>query len=265
MTEARRALVTAGVALLVVALFVLALWVAEVLLLAFAGILLALLLRGIADWLAARAPVSPGLALAAVVVSLVALVGVGGRLLADELASQFDQLVAQVPQAWAAVREQIAQYAWGRSLLARLPAAESLASSGTLARATGLLSTTLGTTIGLVANLVIVVFVALYVAADPGVYTRGVVRLVPRAGRDRAREVLGVLGHTLRRWLVGKLLAMVVIGVFTGGGLWLIGVPLALMLGVLAGLLNFVPYLGPVLAFLPAALLALTTSPVTAL
>lgn len=123
---------------------------------------------------------------------------------------------------------------------------------------------TLGTTIGIGANVIIVLFIGLYLASDPDVYARGVVRLVPIPNRKRAREVLGVLGHTLRRWLVGKVLGMAVIGGLTTGALWALGVPLALTLGLLAGILNFIPYLGPLLAFIPAILLALTDSTVTA-
>jgi predicted PurR-regulated permease PerM len=104
---------------------------------------------------------------------------------------------------------------------------------------------------------VIVVFVGLYVAADPDVYARGLVRLVPMPRRRRAREVLEALARTLRRWLVGKLLGMAVIAVATWAGLSLAGVPLALVLGLLAGLLNFVPYLGPMLSFVPALPLAI--------
>jgi predicted PurR-regulated permease PerM len=69
--------------------------------------------------------------------------------------------------------------------------------------------------------------------------------------------VLAELDTRLRRWLLGKLVAMVVIGLVTAGGLALIGVPLALAFGVLAGLLNFIPYVGPIVAFVPAVLLAL--------
>jgi predicted PurR-regulated permease PerM len=65
----------------------------------------------------------------------------------------------------------------------------------------------------------------------------------------------------MRRWLVGKVAGMLVIGGLTSAGLSLIGVPAALALGVVAGLLSFIPYLGPVLSLVPAALLALTQSP----
>ena len=73
--------------------------------------------------------------------------------------------------------------------------------------------------------------------------------------RGSLREVLAAVGSTLRWWLWGKLLGMLVIGVLTTLGLWRLGVPLALTLGLLAALLTFIPNIGPILAVIPAALL----------
>ena len=260
----RHAIVTASIAALAVAGLALIWYGADVLLLVFTGILIALLLRGIADWVAERTPIPSGVAVAGVVCSVATLLGMGGWLLADNVAAQFNQLIEQVPLAITTLTERLASYPWGRVVLSWMPDTDAFTSPQALGRATGVLSTTLGTTIGAVANVVIVAFVALYLAADPGLYVRGVVRLVPVARRDRAREMLRVLGHTLRRWLAGKLVAMAVIGVLTGAGLWIIGVPLALTLGLLAAMLNFVPYLGPLLSFIPAVLLALMESPAMA-
>ncbi len=78
-------------------------------------------------------------------------------------------------------------------------------------------------------------------------------------------EVLESVGETLRRWLVGRAILMVVNGVFTALGLWLLGIPLALTLGTIAGLLNFVPNIGPIIAGVPAVLIAWTLGPVPAL
>jgi predicted PurR-regulated permease PerM len=92
------------------------------------------------------------------------------------------------------------------------------------------------------------------------VYVRVILRLIPLSRRDRVQEVLYETGHMLWRWLVGRLLAMLVVGVLTTLGLWLIGVPLAPALGLLAALGEFVPNIGPFLAFVPAVLLAMTES-----
>jgi predicted PurR-regulated permease PerM len=110
---------------------------------------------------------------------------------------------------------------------------------------------------GLVA-LVIVIFTGLYLAAHPQPYIRGILRMFPLARRNRIGEVLYACGYTLRWWLFGQLLAMAVVGLMMGVGLAIIGVPLAFALGVVAGLFEFIPTIGPMLGLLPALVLGLT-------
>lgn len=110
---------------------------------------------------------------------------------------------------------------------------------------------------GLLGNAVVVFFVGLFAAADPGLYRRGVLALLPRNRRSRVGEVLDEMAGTLRGWLVGQLAAVVLIALTTWAGLALIGLPGAFLLGLQAGLVNFIPYLGPVIAAAPIGLAAL--------
>jgi predicted PurR-regulated permease PerM len=130
-----------------------------------------------------------------------------------------------------------------------------------LSQVTGLFSRTLNA----ITNFVLILFIGLYLAVTPDLYVGGLVGLVPVGRRSRARQVIQAAGHTLRWWLVGRIFSMIVIGVLSVLGLWLIGVPLALVLGLLAGLLGFIPILGPILALVPPLLLALSNSPQQAL
>lgn len=261
MSLAARALTVSTIAALVAVTFLLAWWTAEVLLVVFVGVVIALALRGLADWLVVHTRMPAGLSVVVVALGAVGLLALAGWALADEVAQQAGELAERLPRAVGHVVERIGQTPWGQLLVARLPDAQSLMSPNVVTRATGALTTTLGITVGALANIVIVLFVALYTALAPDVYRRGIVGLVPARGRRRAEEILHVLGVTLRRWFVGRLVAMIIIGSLTALGLWLIGVPLALTLGLLAGLLNFVPYIGPLVSFLPAALLALVEGP----
>ena len=113
-----------------------------------------------------------------------------------------------------------------------------------------------GVASGLLGNAVVVFFVGLFAAADPGLYRRGIVMLVPRNRRPRVGEVLDEMAGTLRGWLVGQLVAVVLIALTTWAGLALIGMPGAFLLGLQAGLVNFIPYLGPVVAAVPILLAA---------
>jgi len=88
--------------------------------------------------------------------------------------------------------------------------------------------------------------------------------LVPKARRPRLLEVLRSLGHVLRWWMIGQAVDMVIIGSLTAVGLWVIGVPLAMLLGLIAALFNFIPNFGPLFSYVPAVLLALVESPAKA-
>lgn len=245
-------------------LFLLLLWyAAETLLLTFAGILLAILFRTLSDWLSRLTHLSAGWSFLSVMVVLILFAAASIWLLAPEVATQVDQLIGNVPRAASQLTQSIERYQWGRQIVAHLSGPGFLISNRTdfLTRITGAFSTTLG----LLGNLAIFLFMGTYFAIQPELYQRGLVQLFPASRRPRAHEVLNALGFTLRWWLLGRLISMVVIGGVTAAGLFLLNVPLALTLGLLAAFLNFIPNIGPLLSVIPAALLALTQSPTRAL
>ena len=123
----------------------------------------------------------------------------------------------------------------------------------------------LGSTLAVLAAVLLVLFVTIYVAVDPGLYQRGALRLLPPQNRERAGVVLRAIGATLRKWLVTQFIAMIVIGVVTTGVLLALDVRAAIPLGILAGLLEFVPTLGPILSALPAIAMGFVDSPEKAL
>jgi predicted PurR-regulated permease PerM len=252
-----------GLVLLVLTLALLVWYAVEVLLLVFAGVLLAVFLRGLSAGLSRRTGLGENWSLA--VVCLALLLAVGGAVwwLAPEVAAQTDELRRSLPGSVSQAEAWLARYEWGRALLGQLPPAGELMpdNADLFSRVTGVFSTTLS----VIANFVIILFVGLYLAADSATYTNGLVKLFPRDHRRRAREVVDAVGDTLWWWLVGKLIAMAVVGVLTWVGLSIMGVPLALTLGLLAALLDFIPNIGPVIAGVPAVLLALVSSPRLAL
>jgi predicted PurR-regulated permease PerM len=97
----------------------------------------------------------------------------------------------------------------------------------------------------------LVVFGGIYLAIDPRLYRDGLLKLVPPAIQPNVHATLDDAGHALKRWLRGQVLAMLLVGVFTGLGLWLVGVPSAFALGFIAGIAEFVPIVGPILAAIP--------------
>ena len=123
----------------------------------------------------------------------------------------------------------------------------------------------LGSTVEVLAGIVLVIFLAIYLAIDPTVYRRGLLRLVPRHARGQTEEILTAIAVTLRKWLVTQLIAMIVIGIVSTVVLMALKVRAAVPLGILAGLLEFVPTLGPIFSSLPAIAMGFVDSPQKAL
>ena len=116
-------------------------------------------------------------------------------------------------------------------------------------------------TVAVLGGLMIMLFVAIFVAVDPGLYHRGLMHLFPHPARQRAGEVLSATATTLRRWLLMQMIAMLVIGVVTTVVLLLLGIKAAIALGIIAAILEFIPYVGPILSAVPAVAMGLLDGP----
>ncbi len=123
----------------------------------------------------------------------------------------------------------------------------------------------LSSTISVFAGLVLILVLSIYIGADPDTYHDGLMKLFARPWRKRAGEVLTAISIALRKWLVTQLIAMLVIGVVSTVVLLILGVNAAVPLGVIAGLLEFVPTVGPILSALPAIAMGFVDSPQKAL
>lgn len=254
---ASQVLVVASVVLgLVVAL--LGLWLSiQILLLTFAGVLVAVMLSGMADGLRVVAPIPKRAALVVVLVVIIAVTG--GVLLASKqgLEEQFTQLIEQLPVSVDKLLGEVSRTRLGKLVFGNKPDLQSMVPQGgdLVGGLAGAASSFLE---GLVA-VSVVVFVGIYLAFSPTTYLRGVAWMMPASWRPRLSEVLGAVGYTLKWWLLAQAFDMVVVGLSTWLGLWWIGVPQPAILGLIAGLLNFIPNFGPLLAGVPAVLLALGT------
>ncbi len=255
---ARRAAVATGAALATIALALL-LWTArELFMLVFAGALLATIVAWPADVIAARTRIPRGAALALVLVGVCAAFALFVFLSGQRIATQVQELSRTLPQAFTDAAQQLDRFAAGRWVLEqttglRQQLAQQARSGSFLAGVRGVVSGTFG----VFGNLVLVLLLMVFLAANPALYESGLVRLFPPGGRARVREIMGRARDTLRYWFLGQFASMTVVGVLTWAGLALLGVPLALTLGLLAGLLNFIPNFGPLIAAVPAVLLAL--------
>lgn len=116
-----------------------------------------------------------------------------------------------------------------------------------------------------VADALLVLVGGIYLAAQPRLYRTGLIKLTPPGARPLMAQALDDSRAALRLWLIGRLVSMTFVGVLAGLGLWLLGVPAALALALVAFVLEFVPYIGPIIAAIPAILLAMAIDPTLAL
>jgi len=252
----RKAFFTALAVLAVAALGLLALRFAFVLLLAFAGVLLAVLLRNLAAALSRDVPLPVAGALAVVVIGIAAAIGLFAVLAGTRVTAEILQVAERVPAAWKEVRAWLSTYRWGGYLLEAVPSAAK--QDWNFARVLG---PSVSMVIAVTVNVVVVMAVGVFLAADPALYRRGLLHLVPKRARPQAREVLDAMGHGLWRWLIGQGIDMAAVALMTGAGLWLIGVQTPVTLGLIAGITNFIPYVGPFIGGVPVVLAALSQSP----
>ena len=248
--------------LVVVAIVLVVAFEARTLFVLFGGVLLAVFLKTCAELVSKRSR----LPYKAVVASLVlAIVGAGTAvvvLAGPSIVAQTTQLFHTLPAALGQAMDRL-RGALGENGAFTVPHVADLKpeAKSVVASAQGAVTGSLE----LVAALVVVGFVGLYGALDPTAYTKAALALVPEARKPRAEQVLAETGHRLGRWLLGRAVAMAFVGVATTIGLYLLHVPLAVSLGILAGVLAFVEYVGAVASALPPLLLALSLSPGKAL
>ena len=263
-TEAHRVLIAAGIVLALGAGAALLIYAADVFLIAFAGVLIANILRAPSEWLSEKTGIGTNWYVGAVTLALIVVLGLGAWVAAPRIIGQFDELTESLTQALSAVQK------WIEARLGIDIGEDFFPKTGDgappiipmiLGRVTGVISGTLGA----VANIVVILALGFYLALHSRLYFEGFVRLFPINARPRVAEIGEEVGATLRWWLLGQLVTMAVVGLITTIGLSLLGIPLAGTLGLITGLFEFAPFIGPILAAFPAVLIAFSQSPMDAL
>ena len=113
--------------------------------------------------------------------------------------------------------------------------------------------------------VVVILLTSVYVVLQPAPLVRGFVSLFPAGRRQQVREMLNKMYWNVQRWVLGQFADKMIVGLLIGFGLWVVGVPFALLLGILTGLLGIVPYIGIVVSLVPPVLLALASTPMDVL
>lgn len=228
---------------------------AGVWLLIFGAVLIAVILRAIAAPIERHAGISSDVALFVAVALITLTLVVTLWLAGNSVEGQIGVLAEKIPAAWRDVQ----RYFRG-SMLSDW--------SKDMGDGTGMLSSlswATTTVIGTVADIGLMLFGGIYLAARPDFYRKGLLKMLPASATLHVAETMDASGHALKLWLKGQLISMTIVAVLVGLGLWLVGLPSALTLGLLAGLGEFIPIIGTLFAAIPALILAFAVDTETAL
>jgi predicted PurR-regulated permease PerM len=219
----------------------------------FGSVIVAVIIRSIADPLIRYVKLGNGLAVLAAILVIVAVLALIGHFFGREIGYQSQILAQQLPSAWAEFQTELQESpVFGRlvGMLDKLWASAGRA----LAIAPGVAMSVAAA----VTAFVLVVVAGIFLALQPAQARDGVLSMAPKPWRPRLREVMNASGSALKGWLRGQLLSMVLVGVLVGFGLSLIGVPAPAALGLVVGLAEFVPIVGPIVGSVPGLLVAAT-------
>lgn len=221
----------------------------SLLLLIFAGILMAVYFYGCANLLQKLGLSAKLSIILSVILNILLLAGfvwfVGAR-----LQGQISELSDTLPKTIQQVKGQMGKSAVGSKVLSYLN------SSGSSEKTRAVVKHFFSSSFGILSDLYIIVLMGLFFTASPSLYKKGIIKLLPPKAKDQGSELINEISNLLRKWLKGQIFGFFFIAVLTGIGLWIIGMPLILTLALISGLLNLIPNFGPIIALIPAILLA---------
>ncbi|HVV00728.1 MAG TPA: AI-2E family transporter, partial [Verrucomicrobiae bacterium] len=200
---------------------ILLLWLAyKVALVFFAGVLLAIFLRSLADWVSRWTRLGPAWSLTIVLVGILAVCGGIGWVLAAPISKETEQLRQELPKAVDRLESQLEQYSLGKEIVARIrqPGGFISQTGKLLTKASDVFSITIEGAV----YVWVILFVGFYLATQPKYYVEGFLKLMPPERRNRGRVILYEIGRGLRSWLFGQILSMSIIGFCTWLGLFLL-------------------------------------------
>lgn len=228
--------------------------------LVFAAVVLAAVFDALASWISRVTRIGRGFALTMSVIGIIAVFIGAFTLFGSQIGREFETIRETLPQAMRGIEGFLDRYGLGErvSALAELGSEDisklaSQAGGYALAASSG------------VADFVLVIVAAIFLASNPATYRNGLLKLIPEKAEPVVAQTLDETRVGLRGWMMGQAVSSLVVAALTWLGLAFLGVPAAGGLSIIAGLLDIIPMVGPVIAGVPAVLLAFTVSPITAL
>lgn len=248
---AKKVWITTGI----IALFVILIFILkaafDVLLMVFAGSLISIYFHGLADLIQRKSKWRRFWCMALSTISTFVVIGLLFWFLGAKLSRQAGEMTKEIPNLIQTLEGKLNGSSIGRKILYYFSGNNSQKLMNSFQQI-------FRTSFGVIGDLYIIVFIGIFFTVNPSMYKNGIIKLIPRNGKGDAKRLLDRLSISLKNWLKGMMLAMVFVCVLSLTGLTIIGVPMALALAVMAGLLNFIPNFGPLIAMIPAVLIGLT-------
>lgn len=264
LSYSRRVLVAVGLTIASVLAIVIIWRALNVLLLIFTGVLFGIFLHFFKCRIVSGSRLGPKSALVVVLFFIFSVFILFFTLFVPVFKEQSITLIQEIPKFISELEGFFLRFHWGQDMVGEPGRLESFFSDfnsdKAIATFTNLVSI-FSTTFGAFAGLLFILVIGIYIGAELDVYFNGIIRLMPLGRRARGGEILHHMGDILRWWLFGQSLAMLFLGILVFAGLWFIGVPYAATLALFTALMTFIPNLGPIIAYVPTAMVTLTKSP----
>ncbi len=231
----------------------------KMLLLLFAGALLAILWRGISRWVCTRTKISFNICLPVVILLNIGSIVLFFWLAYPSIAEQATRLSEELPKAITQLENNLRDTQVGSFLLELVNTDQKFMDN--ISGEMGKLFTAFTDTLGVLIDILLILVFALFLVGNPGLYVRGFLHLIPKEKRERVLEVIVRTKDTLFRWFIGKIVDMFSIFVMTLLGLWLLGMPLIFTFALIAFFFSFVPNIGPIISLIPPLAISFIEGP----
>lgn len=250
---------TVGITAFVVIMLLIIYKTFHVFLLLMASSLIALFFNAVSNRVKKWTGLGNGVSLAVTIVLIIVLLGLFFWMVGAEAQVQFKEMQEAVP-----VMIDNAQSYLNKSEIGR-KVSDYVSDIENQKKVLPFLQSFFTSSFGVFGDLYIVIFLSIFLSVAPFDYVNGIVNLVPRRGKVKAKQLLENLGTNLQKWMKGAIVSGFVIATFIAIALLILGIDMWLILAIFAGLLNVIPNFGPIIAMIPGVLVALLTSPTLAL
>ena len=250
--------ITVQIVVLTIAILLLFQSTFRIFLLVLAGSLIAIFFRSISAFIKRLTKFKESICVGISIIASLLIVAGLFWLIGAKVQTQINELTETLPKTIDYLKNEINSSSLGENVMNRLT------SNSSINKAQSFVGKFFESTFGIFGDLYVVLFIGIFFTISPNIYTNGFIELLPLKRQEKGKQVLEKLNEQLRKWLKGKLFSMVVVFILTAIGLAIIGMPLWLVLALLAGLISFIPNFGPLIALIPAVLVALLQSPTMA-